>query len=249
MEFLVLKDSKEVAVKAADIIEEIMRSKNEKGEEIYLGLATGSSPLKLYEELIRRHREEGLDFSNVTTVNLDEYVGLSESHSQSYRYYMRENLFNEIEIPINKVYLPKGNADNPEEEARRYEKLVDELPVRDIQILGIGVNGHIAFNEPENPLSSVTHVVNLTKETVEANSRFFNNVDEVPKTAITMGLKQIFRSKHIVLIATGNTKSEVVSKFMDNYITTDNPSSFLKLHPKVTIITDEKAGKGLKVND
>lgn len=238
MKIIILEDEKQVGIKAADMVEEVIRN----NPKALIGLATGSSPIPTYKELIQR-KNSGLDFSSITTVNLDEYIGLGGDHPQSYRYFMNDNLFSGLALELKNTHVPRGDGENPENDAMEYEKFLKNIGKRDIQILGIGVNGHIAFNEPEDPLSLVTHVVNLTEDTIKSNSRFFESMDEVPKRAITMGMGQIFNAKKIILIATGKNKAQVVKEFISPDITTNNPSSFLKLHDDVTVICDKEAGK------
>lgn len=242
MEIIVLGSEKDVAYKAADLVEEAMRN----NPTAVLGLATGSSPLGLYRELIRRNRDEDLDFSKITTVNLDEYAGLSPEHHQSYHYFMKTNLFDYININPNNTHVPEGNAEDLQKEAERYEDMLMSMEPQDIQVLGIGTNGHIAFNEPSQSLSDVTHTVSLTDDTIESNARFFEGKEDVPRSAITMGMRGIMRAKKIVLIALGKSKAEAVGKFRDNEITTMNPSSLLKLHADVTVICDSEAGSMLE---
>ena len=162
-----------------------------------LGLATGGSPIGMYKELIRMNKEGEIDFSTITTVNLDEYVGLSGEHTQSYRYFMNDNLFNHINIDKKNTYVPNGLAENIEEECKNYDAKIAELGGTDVQLLGIGNNGHIAFNEPDQELVAGTHLTGLTEDTIKANARFFDSIDEVPKTALTMGLGGIMKSKKI----------------------------------------------------
>ena len=208
-----------------------------------LGLATGSSPMGMYKELIKMNKEGEIDFSNITTVNLDEYVGLSGDHPQSYRYFMNENLFNHINIDKKNTYVPNGLAQNIEEECKNYDNKIAQLGGTDVQLLGIGNNGHIAFNEPDENLVSGTHLTNLTNDTIEANARFFDSIDEVPKTALTMGLGGIMKSKKIVVIASGESKAEAVKAMVSGKISTKMPASMLQMHSNVTVIVDEAAAK------
>ena len=211
-----------------------------------LGLATGSTPIGTYKELIKMNSDNEIDFSKVKTINLDEYIGLSEKNTQSYRYFMNENLFNHINIKKENTFLPNGLAKDIQEETKNYDKKIDELGGIDIQILGIGTNGHIAFNEPGDILTSGTHLTNLTESTINANSRFFNSIEEVPKTAITMGLGQIMKSKKILLLAYGENKAEVVKEVLSGKITSRNPATMLQMHTDVTIIVDKTIGDLLK---
>ena len=205
-----------------------------------LGLATGGSPVGMYKELIKMYQDGELDFSKIKTVNLDEYVGLNPEHEQSYRHFMNENLFNHVNININNTI---GLAQDLNAECKEYDKKIEELGGIDVQLLGVGNNGHIAFNEPDKELSSGTHVITLTEDTIKANSRFFDTIDEVPKRAITMGLGEIMKAKKIVLIASGESKAEAIKGLFSGKITTENPASMLQMHGDVTVIVDKAAAK------
>ena len=205
-------------------------------------MATGSTPIGTYNELIKAHKEYGLDFSKVKTFNLDEYVGLDGEHLNSYRYFMNEKLFDHININKENTYIPNGRVKNLDDYCKEYDNDIDRAGGIDIQILGIGTNGHIAFNEPADRLSVGTSIVNLTESTIKDNSRFFDSMDEVPKTAITMGIGSILKAKKIILLASGKSKAPVMKKLLEeNMVTTQLPASFLLLHPDVTIIVDEDA--------
>ena len=201
-----------------------------------LGLATGSSPLGTYENLVKSYNDGKLDFSNVTSVNLDEYVGLSGEHSQSYRYFMNKNLFDKININKERTFVPNGCAHNLEEECRIYDQRIEMLGGIDIQLLGIGYDGHIGFNEPDEVFVGETHCVKLDPSTIEANSRFFQSKDEVPKEAVTIGVGAIMKAKKVILIANGPGKAEIVKKSFWGPITPKVPASILQLHPDVTVI-------------
>lgn len=203
-----------------------------------LGLATGSTPIGTYSKLAEWCNKGNLDFSNVTTFNLDEYLGLDPAHDQSYRYYMNKNLFNKINIKMENTHVPNGKAANIDEECLNYEKKISHLGGISLQLLGIGHNGHIGFNEPDEYFSKLTHCVNLSKETIEANSRFFDNIDMVPKKAITVGMKSIMQAKKIVLIASGEDKKEILKKSLFGPITPKVPASILQLYPDLTVISD-----------
>lgn len=204
-----------------------------------LGLATGSSPLKTYDNLIKNYKNGTIDFSLVKTINLDEYVGLDENHNQSYRYFMDHNLFNQVNIKKENTYVPNGCAKNLDEECKGYEQLIKNLGGIDLQLLGIGLDGHIGFNEPDEYFIKETHVVTLDDSTIKANARFFNSINEVPRSAITMGIASIMQAKKIVLIANGNNKKDIVYKAFFGPITPKIPASILQLHPDVTIIFSE----------
>ena len=204
MKLIITKNYEELSKEAANEMAKVVKAK----PNAILGLATGGSPIGMYKELIRMNKEGEIDFSQVTTVNLDEYIGLSGDHPQSYRYFMNENLFNHINIDKKNTYVPNGLAENIEEECKRYDAKIAELGGTDLQLLGIGNNGHIAFNEPDETLVSGTHLTGLTEDTIKANARFFNSIDEVPTQALTMGLGGIMKSKKIIVIASGEGKAD-----------------------------------------
>lgn len=238
MKVIVKKDYDSMSKEAASIV----RSEMEKKENIVLGLATGSTPIGMYKELIRMHKEEGLDFSNVVSFNLDEYIGLDYDNPNSYHYFMKTNLFEHVNISSDNVYIPDGKSANLEESCKMYDELIEKKGGIDLQILGIGANGHIGFNEPEEELNYGTSIVDLDERTIKDNSRFFNSIDEVPKKAITMGIGSIMKAKKIILLANGKNKAEAISKLLkDKKITTKVPATLLLLHPDVTIIVDEEA--------
>lgn len=203
-----------------------------------LGLATGSTPLAFYDEI----RKSDLDFSDMTSVNLDEYVGLAADNDQSYHYFMQENLFRAKSFK--ESFLPNGLASDLQEETRRYDQVIAEHPI-DFQILGIGHNGHIGFNEPGTSFDVTTHVVNLTEDTIKANSRFFDSIDDVPKQAISMGIQSIMQSKMIVLMAYGQGKADAIKQMIEGPVTEDLPASVLQKHPNVVVIVDEAAVSAL----
>jgi glucosamine-6-phosphate deaminase len=233
MDIRIFRTAREASVYSAAILEQIIKHKSDP----VLGLATGSTPIPLYQELIRMHRR-GLNFSHVTTINLDEYVGLSEDHPQSYRYFMKEHLFRHINIRPERVHIPRGDAGDLEEECQRYDQIIHANPI-DIQVLGIGVNGHIGFNEPDQSLKSKTHIVKLAPETIASNARFFASPEQVPTHAITMGLQAILLSKQILLLAFGEEKAQAVVEAVYGDVRTSLPASILQLHPDVTFVLDE----------
>ena len=204
-----------------------------------LGLATGSSPLGTYKQLIKWYEKGDIDFSNVTTVNLDEYVGLDGANEQSYRYFMNKNFFEHINIDINNPFVPNGCAVDLAGEGKRYDEHIAELGGIDLQLLGIGLDGHIGFNEPDKYFVKSTHVVDLHESTIKANSRFFANIDEVPKKAITMCMVSIMQAKKILLIASGKNKRDILEKAFYGPITPEIPASILQLHPDITVIYSE----------
>lgn len=243
MKVIVTKDYEEMSREAGKIFIERIREK----PEIVLGLATGSTPIGLYNELIRAHREEGLDFSRVRTFNLDEYVGLSSEDETSYRYFMNDNLFNHINIRPENISIPDGRARDLDKFCRDYDQKIEDIGGIDLQLLGIGEDGHIAFNEPGTYLNVGTNITSLAESTIEVNSRFFDSIDDVPKTAITLGMGGIMKAKEIVLLANGEKKSQVIKKLLtEGRVSTELPVSFLLVHPNVTIILDEAAYGGLK---
>jgi len=213
---------------------------------ITLGLATGGTPEGTYKHLINDHRRNGTSYKHVTTVNLDEYVGLSGNHQNSYQYYMRTNLFDHIDINQDHAHLPKGDAIDIEMECKRYEELIENIGGVDLQLLGIGKNGHIGFNEPGTSFQSKTHVVTLASSTREANARYFDRPDDVPTQAITMGIGTIVKSKEILLLIAGESKKEAFKKLIENDVDESFPASILKKHHNVKIIVDEKAALSLE---
>jgi glucosamine-6-phosphate deaminase len=242
MELLVVKNYEEMSKKAASIIASQVVIK----PQSILGLATGDTPLGMYKELVEKYNRNEVDFSKVKTFNLDEYYGLEKENSQSYYYYMMNNFFKFINIDKNNVNVPKGTSDDVEEDCLNYEKKIKEAGGIDIQVLGIGVNGHIGFNEPNVNFEAQTHLVELDEKTIKSNARFFNSIDEVPKKAISMGIKTILQSKKIILLATGESKAEAIYNTLYGKISPEIPSSILQLHQDVTIILDEEAAKKLK---
>lgn len=239
MKVIVTKNYDELSKVAANEMANIIRN----NPKAILGLATGGSPVGMYKELIKMNQSGEIDFSKVTTVNLDEYVGLSGDHPQSYRYFMNNTLFNHINIDKKNTYVPNGLAENIEEECKNYDAKIAELGGTDVQLLGVGNNGHIAFNEPDSSLVSGTHLTGLTEDTIKANARFFDTIDEVPKTALTMGLGGIMKSKKIIVIASGESKAEAVRGMVSGKISTNMPASMLQMHRDVVVIVDEDAAK------
>ena len=242
MRLIVTKNYEEMSkVAAKEMAEDIKRN-----PEIVLGLATGGTPVGMYKELIRMYNEGELDFSKVTSINLDEYVGLSGDHDQSYRYFMNTNLFDHINIDKNNTFVPNGLAENVEEECMAYDSRIQDMGGIDLQLLGLGANGHIGFNEPGEALSVGTHLTDLKESTIEANARFFDSIDDVARKAITMGLGGIMKAKKIMVIASGEGKAEVVKAMMSGKITTEIPATMLQMHRDVVLIVDEDAAKLLK---
>lgn len=237
MKIIKCEDYHELSVKAAEILAGCVGEK----PDCVLGLPTGSTPIGMYQELIRLYEAGKLDFSRVRTVNLDEYVGLAAEHAQSYRYFMEEKLFRSINIVPENTYLPDGLSDDPGGEAGRYDRLIEAMGGIDLQILGIGNNGHIGFNEPAEVFTPETHVVELTESTIRANSRFFASADEVPRRAITVGIGPIMRAKKILILASGVSKAEILKTAFEGPVDPRVPASVLQLHRDVTLIADKEA--------
>ncbi|WP_338048395.1 glucosamine-6-phosphate deaminase [Peribacillus alkalitolerans] len=230
-------DYEELSVLACKKITEIINQ----NPTAVLGLATGSTPVGLYKQLIQSYKKNDLSFTDVRTVNLDEYIGISKSHKNSYHTFMKNMLFSHINIIESNTHIPDGTAVNLEMEGFRYEDLIQVLGGIDLQILGIGHNGHIGFNEPGTSFHERTHIVELTDSTRTANARFFKSLDEVPKQAITMGIGTILNSKEILLLASGDSKAEAVKRLLTGEVSIDFPASALKNHPSVTLIADKDA--------
>ncbi len=206
-----------------------------------LGLATGSTPIGMYQQLIEWYKKGDLDFSQVHTVNLDEYRGLAPTHDQSYRWFMQHNLFDHINIKPENTNVPNGLAEDAEAECVRYNKVITDLGGIDIQVLGMGHNGHIGFNEPEEAFELETHVVDLTPTTIDANARFFASRDDVPRQALTMGVKSIMQARHILVVVSGADKADIVKAAFTGPVTPKVPASILQLHNRVSLVGDEAA--------
>ncbi len=206
-----------------------------------LGLATGSTPIGMYQQLIDWYNKGDLDFSQVKSVNLDEYVGLAPTHDQSYRYFMQHNLFDHVNIDPANTNVPNGLASDPEAECERYNEVIRSMGGIDVQVLGMGHNGHIGFNEPGQAFELETHVVDLTERTIEANARFFASKDEVPKRAITMGIKSIMQARQILVVVSGEDKAEIVKKAFFGPVVPQVPASILQMHPNVVLCGDKAA--------
>lgn len=237
MKLIKAKDYEDMSRKAASIFFSQITLK----PDSVLGLATGSTPVGTYKQLIEWCKAGDLSFKDVKTVNLDEYIGLSGDSDQSYRYFMNENLFNHVDIDKSNTNVPNGKATDMDAECVRYEALIRSLGGIDVQLLGIGNNGHIGFNEPNEYFDKFTHVVNLTESTIQANTRFFEKKEDVPRTAVSMGIKTIMEAKKIVLVANGKAKADIIYETCFGPITPNVPASALQLHPDVTIIVDEEA--------
>lgn len=242
MEVIVAADRDAMSRHAASIIADVVRRK----PRAVLGLATGSTPLGTYRELVRLHKEDNLDFSQVVTFNLDEYVGLPPSRKQSYRYFMNENLFNLINIRKENTYVPDGMAGDIPAACTAYERKICDHGGIDLQLLGIGVNGHIGFNEPGSSLASRTRPKALTEATRKDNSRFFSGIDEVPRYAVTMGIATIMDSRRVILLAGDRTKASAIAAAVEGPLSAMCPASVLQMHPAVTVIADKAAASGLR---
>ncbi|MBP3961490.1 glucosamine-6-phosphate deaminase [Paenibacillus lignilyticus] len=211
-----------------------------------LGLATGGTPVGIYEQIVKDYKRGLVSFRGITSFNLDEYVGLPSNHSESYRTYMQEHLFDHVDLQPEQTHIPNGNAPDPEAECRSYDELIERVGPIDLQLLGIGHNGHIGFNEPAHALLRGTHIVELAEETRKANARFFDQPAQVPRQAITMGVGTILQAKMIVLAVRGADKAEIVHRALIGPITTECPASLLQTHPHLVVLLDEAAGKQVK---
>ncbi len=238
MKIIKVKDYEAMSEEALKIVLDVVKS----NPRAVLGLATGSTPLGLYAKMAEDHKNNGTSYAECRAVNLDEYVGLDINSDQSYVYFMRENLFKNIDIKPENTHIENGKASDKQAECERYNALLDEL-VQDVQVLGIGSNGHIAFNEPGTPFNSVTHIVDLAESTIKDNSRLFSSIDEVPRQAFTMGLTNIMNAKKIIILANGKGKAYAVGELVNGEIREEIPASILRNHPDCTLICDELAGE------
>lgn len=242
MEVIIKKNYEEMSKEAALMVAALVKNR----PNCVLGLATGSTPLGLYKELIRMHKDEGLDFSKVTTFNLDEYYGLPPSHDQSYHYFMHDNLFKHINVQPERVHVPSGTAKDIDAFCLWYEDEIDKAGRIDIQILGIGRDGHIAFNEPISSLGSRTRLKTLTEETIEDNARFFQKKEDVPRYAVTMGVGTIMEARRCVLLCNGKKKADTIAAAIEGPMTAEVTASALQMHPDAVFILDEEAAAKLK---
>lgn len=236
MKVIITENYDEMSKKAAEIMIQLVKN----NPNAVLGLATGSSPIGMYKAMAEDCANGGASYKNVSTVNLDEYVGLTADHDQSYAYFMRTNLFDHIDIDQKNTNLPCGSAPDAKAECDRYNALLETMK-QDVQVLGLGSNGHIGFNEPNTPFDSVTHLVDLTENTIKDNSRLFNSIDEVPRQALSMGIKNIMQAKSILMVVSGKNKAEAVRGMVKGEVTPALPASVLQLHPFVTVICDKDA--------
>lgn len=240
MKIIVTKDYEELSARAAKVMLDVVKE----NPYAVLGLATGTTPLGLYAHMIADHEKNGTSYAHIRTANLDEYKGLPKTHEQSYAYFMKKNLFDKLDIEAENTNIENGTAADEEKECARYDALLEQLP-RDIQLLGLGSNGHIAFNEPGTPFGSGTHVVTLAESTVKDNARLFEDISEVPRKAFTMGIKQIMQAKKILILASGANKADAVYKTVKGEVTEEVPASVLQLHPDCILIADNKAAMKL----
>lgn len=239
MNIYTFRDEEQFVQTGANLISSLLHT----NPRAKLGLATGSTPVGLYAKLIEMNRQGLVSFAQTTTYNLDEYVGLPENHPESYRTFMNEKFFNHVDIQIERTHVPNGNAADPEAECLNYDKMLEEFGPVDLQLLGLGHNGHIGFNEPGEALSGGTHVVELQEKTRNANARFFPNLEDVPTHAITMGVATILKARQILLLVRGEDKAEIVHRALKGPITTDCPASLLQCHPNVVVLLDQGAGR------
>src|SRR5436309_5899054 len=245
MEVIVQRTPEEMSRAAAREVANVLNAK----PNAVLGMATGSTPLGLYQELVRLHRRGELDFSHVTTFNLDEYVGLPITHPQSYHQFMHENFFRHVNIPAQNIHIPSGTTTNYPSFCAWYEQRIREAGGIDLQILGIGSDGHIAFNEPGSSLSSRTRLKTLAKQTIDDNARFFEHRDDVPIYAITMGVGTILDARKLVLVASGKHKAKAIAQAVEGPVTSMVTASALQLHRDAIVITDQEAAAGLTMRD
>ena len=237
MKVYVCENYEAMSRKAASIIASVVTLK----PDCVLGLATGSTPIGMYQELVKACEKGELDFSQVKSVNLDEYVGLEPTHDQSYRYFMQDNLFNHVNIDVANTNVPNGLAEDTAAECERYDRVMEEMGGIDIQVLGMGHNGHIGFNEPADHFPLGTHIVDLQESTIQANARFFASADEVPKQALTMGIRSIMRARQILVVVNGEGKADIVKAAFTGPVTPMVPASILQLHPNVVLVGDKAA--------
>lgn len=245
MRVVILDSSEDVSRRAAEIIGKLLRRKN----DCVLGLATGGTPLGTYQELIRQYRQGAISFSRTTTFNLDEYVGVAGDHPQSYRYFMHTHLFQHIDVDVSRCHVPDGLAADFASYGKEYEELIHKAGGIDLQLLGIGTDGHIGFNEPGSSLASRTRLKGLAEQTVRDNARFFESVEQVPRLAITMGVGTILEAREILLLATGQNKAGAVRSFIEGPITSQITASALQLHPTTTVLLDRSAADWLQRKD
>ncbi len=240
MKIIVCENYNEMSKEGAAMIADLLKNK----PDCILGLATGSTPVGMYKELIAKYEAGEISFDQVTSYNLDEYFPIEPTHEQSYRYFMNVNLFDHVNIDKTKTFVPNGLSKDPEKEGAAYDAAIEAAGGVDLQVLGIGQNGHIGFNEPDDALIAGTHVTSMTENTIEANARFFASKADVPTQAFTMGIGSIMKAKKIILLANGANKHAAVAQMLDDKITTQCPATILKAHSDVTLICDKAALNG-----
>ncbi len=241
MEVIIQESARQTCLLAARLVADLVRRK----PSAVLGLATGTTPIPFYQELVRMHREEGLDFNQVTTFNLDEYVGLSPKHTQSYHHYMHQQLFSQVNIQPDRIHIPDGLAADIPGFCRAYEQRIIDAGGIDIQLLGIGHDGHIGFNEPTSSLGSRTRIKTLTQQTIADNARFFNKPSDVPRHVITMGVGTIMESRMCIMLAYGSKKAAAIARMVEGPVTAMCPASVLQMHPSVKLLIDRAASEKL----
>lgn len=242
MQIIIASDYADMSRKAADVIAAQIKNK----PSSILGLATGSTPIGLYAELVKDYEAGSISFSQIQSFNLDEYRGLEGAHDQSYRYFMNTNLFDHVDINKEKTHVPDGSNPDADAACKAYELGITQAGGVDLQLLGLGHNGHVGFNEPANYFPVDTHVVDLTESTIQANSRLFDSIDEVPRQAYTMGIGTIMKADQILVVANGNDKAQIVADAFTGPVVPQVPASVLQLHPRVTVIVDAEAGAIIK---
>ena len=240
MKIFIAENNEEFDAIGAKIVADEIKSK----ANATIGFATGSTPIGLYKKLVAMYDNGELSFKDITTFNLDEYVGLQKTHDQSYYYFMQDNLFGKVDVDQSKVNFLSGTASDIQQECERYDKLLNENPI-DLQILGIGANGHIGFNEPNTPFNATTREVLLTEKTIQDNARFFDSIKDVPQSAVTMGMTEIMNAKKIILLANGAHKADAVYKMLKEEVSVKCPASVLQLHNDVTIVLDKASASKL----
>lgn len=240
MKIFIAENNEEFDAIGAKIVADEIKSK----ANATIGFATGSTPIGLYKKLVAMYDNGELSFKDITTFNLDEYVGLQKTHDQSYYYFMQDNLFGKVDVDQSKVNFLSGTASDIQQECERYDKLLNENPI-DLQILGIGANGHIGFNEPNTPFNATTREVLLTEKTIQDNARFFDSIKDVPQSAVTMGMTEIMNAKKIILLANGANKADAVYKMLKEEVSVKCPASVLQLHNDVTIVLDKASASKL----
>ena len=237
MKLIICENYEEASAEAAKVMLGIIKNK----PTANLGLATGSTPVKMYELMVEDHEKNGTSYKDIKSYNLDEYYGLEHTHPQSYYYFMHKNLFDNVNISVDNTHIPNGMEQDSEKECNRYSELIKSLGGIDLQLLGIGHNGHIGFNEPSDSFEKQVHCVDLTESTIEANKRFFESAEDVPRQAYTMGIKTIMQAKKILVVASGEDKAQIVKEAFFGHITPYVPASVLQLHNDVTLVADEAA--------